>query len=152
MGKFKDVGDPAAALAEECAEVIQCINKKIRFGGDWNQIPEGKEKSRIQELQDEMGDLIYQYNRFMNTQSIIGKKYIPFDNSHSCNLSLQKPSGNIYLAGTLIGHEPKICTIISNPFLMKRINCEGKLKETEMVLVEYNNQTYSVMFDINSII
>ena len=35
MGKFKDVGSPAAALAEECAEVIQVITKLQRFSGDW---------------------------------------------------------------------------------------------------------------------
>lgn len=65
MGKFKEIGCPALALAEECAEVIQVINKKFRFDGDWNEIPEGKEKSRIQELNDEMEDLIFQYRRFM---------------------------------------------------------------------------------------
>jgi len=63
MGQFKNVGDPFLALAEECAEVIQVISKKYRFDGDWNEIPEGKSVSRLQELENEMGDLIYQWNR-----------------------------------------------------------------------------------------
>lgn len=67
MGLFKDLGDPALALAEECAEVIQVINKKFRFNGDWNEIPEGKSQSRLEELKGEMEDLKYQYERFLNS-------------------------------------------------------------------------------------
>lgn len=65
MGKFKEIGNPALALAEECAEVIQVINKKFRFDGDWNEIPEGNTKSRLEELESEMEDLLYQYERFL---------------------------------------------------------------------------------------
>ena len=63
MGQFKNVGDPFLALAEECGEVIQVIAKKYRFNGDWNEIPECKKVSRLQELENEMNDLIYQWNR-----------------------------------------------------------------------------------------
>jgi NTP pyrophosphatase (non-canonical NTP hydrolase) len=70
MGKFKDLGCPALALVEECAEVIQVINKKFRFNGDWNQIPPGKNKTRFEELKDEMDDVIYQYNRLLEEINI----------------------------------------------------------------------------------
>jgi hypothetical protein len=63
MGKFKDVGEPSLVLMEELAEAIQVIAKKHRFEGDWNQVPEGKELSRWQELEAEMEDVLYQWNR-----------------------------------------------------------------------------------------
>lgn len=63
MGKFKDVGNPALALAEECAEVIQVINKLYRFGGDWDEVPPGKDVSRWAMLCSEMEDLMYQFRR-----------------------------------------------------------------------------------------
>lgn len=65
MGKFKDVGNPALALAEECAEVIQVINKLHRFYGEWDEIPEGKDISRWEELCNEMNDVLYQWNRLV---------------------------------------------------------------------------------------
>jgi NTP pyrophosphatase (non-canonical NTP hydrolase) len=68
MGKHKNEGDPALALAEECAEVIQVISKKVRFNGDWNEIPEGKTLSRLDELKAEMDDVLYQWVRFLKTQ------------------------------------------------------------------------------------
>ena len=64
MGKFKDVGSPAPALAEECAEVIQVISKLYRFeGAHWDEIPEGKTQTRWQELESEMADVMYQWER-----------------------------------------------------------------------------------------
>ncbi len=63
MGKRKDEGIPAAALMEECAEVIQVIAKAYRFGGDWDEIPPTKTLTRWQELQAEMADVIYQWER-----------------------------------------------------------------------------------------
>jgi len=65
MGKFKDQGKPAAALAEECSEVIKVITKLDRFEGNWNEIPDGKEVSRWIELCEEMEDVIYQWNRLV---------------------------------------------------------------------------------------
>jgi len=69
MGQFKDVGDPALALAEECAEVIQIITKMKRFGGDWNEIAPGKDKSRWEMLRDEMADLMHQWDRLYIEQT-----------------------------------------------------------------------------------
>ena len=63
MGQFKDQGDTALALAEECAEVIQIITKMKRFGGDWDEIAPGKDKSRWEMLKDEMADVMYQWER-----------------------------------------------------------------------------------------
>lgn len=63
MGEFKTVGSPAAALAEECGEVIQVIAKQIRFSGSWHEVPPGKELTRYEELRNEMRDLIYQWDR-----------------------------------------------------------------------------------------
>lgn len=63
MGLFKDQGDAALALAEECAEVIQVISKKARFNGSWFEIPPGKSMTRYQELNAEMTDLIHQWER-----------------------------------------------------------------------------------------
>jgi hypothetical protein len=63
MGKFKDVGNPALALAEECAEVIQVITKMQRFGGDWDEIPPGEQTSRWAMLCCEMEDAMYQFRR-----------------------------------------------------------------------------------------
>jgi len=63
MGKHKNEGDPAAALAKECSEVIKVITKKLRFDGDWDVIPPGKSKSRWELLKGEMEDLVYQWER-----------------------------------------------------------------------------------------
>jgi len=63
MGLFQNEGDAALALAEECAEVIQVITKCKRFGGDWNETPPGKDVTRLQMLESEMSDLMYQWNR-----------------------------------------------------------------------------------------
>lgn len=43
-------------LQEECAEVIQAISKCFRFGPD--QIKPGKERTNIDMLQEELGDLL----------------------------------------------------------------------------------------------
>lgn len=69
MGQFKDQGDTALALAEECAEVIQIIAKMKRFGGDWNEIALGKDKSRWEMLRDEMADVMYQWDRLYIEQT-----------------------------------------------------------------------------------
>ena len=63
MGKFKDVGEPSLVLMEELAEAIQVIAKKHRFQGEWNETPEGKDKTRWEELQAEMADVFYQWFR-----------------------------------------------------------------------------------------
>ena len=57
MGEFKDLGYACPALAEECSEVIQIITKLYRFGGNWDEIPPGKDKTRWEQLEGEMNDL-----------------------------------------------------------------------------------------------
>ena len=63
MGQFKNVGEPSLVLMEELAEAIQVIAKKHRFNGAWDETPEGKDKTRWQELQSEMADVFYQWFR-----------------------------------------------------------------------------------------
>ena len=63
MGLFKNEGDAALALAEECAEVVQIIAKLKRFGGNWNEIPPNKEKTRWEMLEEEMNDVLFQWER-----------------------------------------------------------------------------------------
>src|SRR6187455_2291609 len=64
MGQFRDVGKPAAALMEECGEVIQIIAKFYRFpNSGWDEVPPGSLLSRWHLLESEMEDLIYQWNR-----------------------------------------------------------------------------------------
>ena len=63
MEELKDTGDPASALAEKCAEVIQIINKMNRFAGNWNDVMPGQSKSSFLMLFDAMTDLKYQCKR-----------------------------------------------------------------------------------------
>lgn len=63
MGQYKNESDAALTLAEECAEVIQIITKLHRFSGNWNEIPPGKDKTRWEQLKDEMQDVLFQWNR-----------------------------------------------------------------------------------------
>ena len=67
MGLYKHEGDPTLALAEECAEVIQVITKLHRFNGNWFEIPPGKFITRAEELELEMQDLLFQWERVKNT-------------------------------------------------------------------------------------
>jgi NTP pyrophosphatase (non-canonical NTP hydrolase) len=77
MGKFKNEGDAALALAEECAEVIQVITKLNRFKGSWNDVPPGKDKSRWEELYSEMQDVFYQWHRLLDEYDNVHDVPIP---------------------------------------------------------------------------
>lgn len=79
MGKFKDEGNPALALAEECAEVIQVITKLNRFNGHWFEIPPGKEQTRWDELKGEMADVLYQWNRLLEEYDAVHDEPEPND-------------------------------------------------------------------------
>lgn len=68
MGKFKDYGDPALALAEECAEVIQVITKMKRFDGDWDD--KIRHVSRWERLEAEMLDVFYQWERLKKERDL----------------------------------------------------------------------------------
>lgn len=70
MGLHKNEGSAAAALAEECGEVVQIISKLYRFGGNWNEVPPGKTKSRWEQLEEEMSDLFFQWNRLRTEQGL----------------------------------------------------------------------------------
>lgn len=67
---FKEEGDAALALAEECAEVVQIIAKLKRFGGDWDEIPPNKEKTRWEMLEEEMNDVLFQWERLKKERSL----------------------------------------------------------------------------------
>ena len=51
-----DVKEIMLILQEECAESTQAISKCFRFGPD--QVKPGKEKTNIQHLEEEIGDLM----------------------------------------------------------------------------------------------
>ena len=89
---------------------------------------------------------------------IIGRKYIPFDNSYSVNLT--KPLKEIkgyeyagkvvnrdYLAGTS-GSNPIICEVLTNPFIATVIVSVNTVKEREMIIVKNleTGETNMVMY------
>ena len=67
---MENEGNPSAALMEECAEVIQIIAKYQRFGGDWNEIPPNKEKTRWEMLKEEMEDVLFQWERLKTERGL----------------------------------------------------------------------------------
>jgi NTP pyrophosphatase (non-canonical NTP hydrolase) len=59
MGQIKmndDLREVMLILQEECAEVTQAISKCFRFGPD--QLKPGKERTNINMLEEEIGDLM----------------------------------------------------------------------------------------------
>lgn len=68
MAEYKGIGDAAMNVAEECAEVIQIISKVKRFDNPegWQFVNPETGKTRLQELQEEMGDVMYAFERFLN--------------------------------------------------------------------------------------
>ena len=54
--KYKNVGDPAMRIIEECGEVIQATIKGIRFGWE-NYHPDRPGTCNFVELQNEIFDL-----------------------------------------------------------------------------------------------
>ncbi len=85
------------------------------------------------------------------SKSIIGKKYIPQDNSYSVNLTSSsgypyKNDFTTYLAGALFqDHTPKVCTILTEPFECAVTGLD-KIKLEIMIIVEYNNTTHMTMY------
>lgn len=82
-------------------------------------------------------------------ERLIGKYYLPYDNSYSVNITSisnypyeHKP---LYLAGTF-NTEAKLCKIVSEPFICKINTINNDVTEMAMILVEYDNNTVSVMF------
>lgn len=78
------------------------------------------------------------------------KKYYPKDNSWTVNLTScsnypYKNNTENYLAGTRFGDKVKECIIVSEPFLCFISTYNGD-KEYKMIMVNYNDNTYSVMY------
>lgn len=65
MAQYKNQGDAQMNLLEELSEVMQVITKKVRFGGEWGEIPPGHTQTRLQSLKDEMEDVMLSYSRLM---------------------------------------------------------------------------------------
>ena len=88
----------------------------------------------------------------IGVESIIGKKYYPFDNSYCVNLTScsNHPYENdttSYLAGTMGGDSVKECEIVSEPFTCNVVSSNDCIKTIEMILVNYNGNTYSIMYN-----
>jgi len=58
MAEFANVGMAEAILMEEMGEVIQILAKKVRFDGKWDEVPPGKTKTRWEQLEAEMQDVL----------------------------------------------------------------------------------------------
>jgi NTP pyrophosphatase (non-canonical NTP hydrolase) len=65
MAQYKNQGDAEMNLIEELSEVIQVVTKKVRFGGDWHEVPPGHSKTRFESLTSEMADVMLAYNRVL---------------------------------------------------------------------------------------
>lgn len=74
-----------------------------------------------------------------NCQSLIGRKYIPVDNSYSNCLSVASYNSSgkkeHYLAGNQCGDCPQLCTIVSEPFQML-VQRWGKPGIQTMILIK----------------
>lgn len=93
----------------------------------------------------------------MNKNSLIGKKYIPKDNSWSVNVTFcghrmlrDSDLGRRYLAGNY-NNDKKECTIVSEPFrctVRTGISSLNNVKtaSVDMIMVNYNNETHMVMY------
>lgn len=82
--------------------------------------------------------------------SIIGKKYLPSDNSYSVNVTSSTlfpyKSKQIYLAG-IVNEEGKECTILTDPFDCSIIHSVNKsVVLLPMIIVQYGNTTACVMY------
>lgn len=82
-------------------------------------------------------------------ESLIGKYYLPYDNSYSVNLtsasSYPYKNEQKQLAGDYKS-DAKFCLIVSEPFSCKVTTVLGDIRTVEMILVEYDNKTSSVMY------
>lgn len=84
MAQYAGQGDTALTLAEECAEVIQIITKMKRFGGNWDEIPPGKDKTRWEMLEEEMSDLLLAWDALKN-ERLTKADYWDGDETHHIN-------------------------------------------------------------------
>lgn len=90
-------------------------------------------------------------------ESIIGKKYISYDNSWSVNVTscgdILSRAEHSYLAGTN-EEMPKMCTIVSEPFECNVYSTGIKNPKSirTMIMVNYNYTTNMVLFYKNNIL
>jgi hypothetical protein len=82
-------------------------------------------------------------------ESLIGKWYLPVDNSYSVNLTSAAlypyKSEDTSLAGNY-NSDAKMCIIVSEPFICKVHSDISGLRTHEMIMVEYENKTYSILY------
>lgn len=83
-------------------------------------------------------------------RKLIGKKYIPHDNSYSKNLT--NPFKDYILSGNNTGEDPKECIIVSEIYNLE-IECKasGKFYTYVFIDVEFNNDTVRVLFKENNV-
>lgn len=78
-------------------------------------------------------------------KTLIGKKYVPHDNSYCKNLT--NPYRDYRLAGNKIGEDPKECIIVSDIYNLEiECNASGKFYIYVFIDVEYNGDTIRVLF------
>ena len=82
-------------------------------------------------------------------ESLIGKWYLPVDNSYSVNLTSAAlypyKSEDTSLAGNY-NSEAKMCVIVSEPFICRVDSDLSGIRTYEMIMVEYENKTYSILY------
>jgi hypothetical protein len=83
-------------------------------------------------------------------ESLIGRKYIPNDNSYQVNITTAGKSTGINICRHLAGvyrKSPKTCIIVSEPFECKVLQSDELLKSITMICIDYNNETHCTVFD-----
>jgi hypothetical protein len=110
MGKFKDHGNPALALVEECAEVIQVVNKLYRFNGNWDEIPDDNKLSRWDQLEMEIVDVFYQWERLKaQRKAELAKKErllsYPKEKTNKVKVLLEVINKGLYETPTIVWNE-----------------------------------------------
>jgi hypothetical protein len=89
--------------------------------------------------------------------SIIGKKYIPSDNSWAVNITkagdYPYKSEQSHLAGTY-NTNPKTTIIVSEPFMCNTLTTVRKDSKHKhlMILVEFQEETHAVLYDASNIV
>jgi hypothetical protein len=82
-------------------------------------------------------------------ESLIGRCYLPVDNSYSVNLTSATKypykSEDISLAGGF-NSDAKMCVIVSEPFICRVDSDLSGIRTYEMIMVEYENKTYSILY------
>lgn len=83
--------------------------------------------------------------------SIIGKKYIPIDNSWVRNLSDEKQFANRTLTSDKRG-EMNIVTIVTDPFLVKNLFLGKESMKTFVIVKDKNDYTYFCLYHDQAVI